>query len=141
MKASELNLNDISNMIGDGYSVSAICGYFGISSSFWYKHLAHGESLIDTPDKSSLDIEDLADIEFYKTVSKGIYLLEYKQMMNIQAAATKNWKAAAYILEKRLPSEWKDTDTEDNNTVEVIIKDARSDTQIVAQKEPKKEPK
>ena len=79
-----------------GNTIQTACALAGLSRKSYYRWLKEAE---DAPEGHPLR-------HFRDTVKEALAEAQHRMLMIIQKAAVKDWRAAAWFLERRCPEDW-----------------------------------
>lgn len=90
-----------------GCSIRVACQAAGVSESLFYEWQAAGREAAERREKG----ETLTDhqqtlVEFLEGIHSTYTAVEVQSLAQIRAAGQKEWRAAAWIVERRNPQEW-----------------------------------
>src|SRR5258707_14105237 len=86
-----------------GNYIETASAYVGITKDTFYRWLKRGAHAADTNDTSKLEAQYRA---FHGAVREAIAVAEIRDVALIAKAATDQWTAAAWRLERRYPDRW-----------------------------------
>lgn len=82
-----------------GCSIKGACGGLGISESLYYQTLQQAEKDIE----NGIDSDE---VHFFNTIKKAEQEFETRNLQIIQQHAVDDWKASAWLLERRRQKEY-----------------------------------
>lgn len=82
-----------------GCSIKGACGGIGISESFYYSILRQAEKDLE-------EEKDTDEVHFYHIIKKAEQEFETRNLNIIKSHAVDDWKAAAWLLERRRQKEY-----------------------------------
>lgn len=83
-----------------GCSIKGACGSFGISESYFYRIIRDAEKHIEEGKT------DTPEVQFYHIIKKAECEFETTNLDIIKSHAVDDWRAAAWLLERRRPKEY-----------------------------------
>jgi hypothetical protein len=93
-------LESICQLAGQGIPIRTVCGHLGITTFNFYHWLKLGDRDLREDDESSV----------YAQFSTAFARARSRWAISMQAvialAAPKDWRAAAWLLERRIPGQW-----------------------------------
>lgn len=117
------------NIIRGGNYVETACAYVGLNKSTFYDWMKRGAREIDRVKKNPkarVRKDEQIYVEFSNAIKKAEAEAEARDVLIIAKAAESQWQAAAWRLERRLPSKWGrqrpyDTDAKSDHPIINII--------------------
>lgn len=92
-------MNRFADYIRIGTSIKGACGAFGISEGYFYKLIRKAEEDIENNTESS-------EVRFYHIIKNAEADFETTNLNIIKSHAVDDWKAAAWLLERRRQKEY-----------------------------------
>lgn len=97
-------IEDASRIMAAGNYVKTACGFLNMSEECWYNWIREAKTAMVKQQKGQqLTSDEQLRIDFYTTIQKAQEAGIIRNMQIIQNAATTNWQAAAWLLERRHP--------------------------------------
>lgn len=93
-------VNRFAEYIKIGCSIKGACGGIGISESYFYAQMRKAEADIEANNL------DTPEVHFYHIIKKAEQEFETYNLNIIKSHATDDWKAAAWLLERRRQKEY-----------------------------------
>ena len=93
-------VNTFAEYIKIGCSIKGACGGMGVSERWYYATMQTAEKQIEE------GLDDTAEIRFLHIIKKAEQEFETHNLNIIKAHATDDWKAAAWLLERRRQKEY-----------------------------------
>ena len=117
------------NIIRGGNYVETACAYVGLNKTTFYDWMKRGAREMDRVKKNPkarVRKEEQVYVDFSNAIKKAEAEAEARDVLIIAKAAESQWQAAAWRLERRLPSKWGrqrpyDTDAKSDRPIINII--------------------
>lgn len=93
----------ICNVLRAGNYIETAANYAGVTRNTFYRWLRRGARAEEADDTSNLEAPYRA---FHAAVSESMAAAEIRDVALIAKAATDQWQAAAWRLERRYPEKW-----------------------------------
>ena len=105
MKISKQLTNTVAEAIRQGYPNRFACAIAGIAEKTYYRWRKRGEEILDAGGVCETKMDD-ACLYFYFQTEQAHADYVHMLMGIILEAAERDWKAAAWVLERRFPKEY-----------------------------------
>lgn len=97
------------DLIASGEFDNAVAGYVGVSEVTWHKWKSKGQEVkeqIQENEAYSPTKREQLYLEFIESLEKAYAKAEMNAINNIRDASKKDWRAAAWFLERRYNGNW-----------------------------------
>ena len=108
-KLTEDLLEELCQHLEDGNAIATACDLVGISERVYHKWQARGKEEVERvaeDGRRRVRKDERRYVQFVQATTRARAAAVQKRVSNIRDAASEDWRASAWLLERMKPEEW-----------------------------------